>query len=133
MTVLKPDSSIGFFKNLLIFSAGLMYDYFSLAVVAFALENRNAKGYRYQRIVSSLGASLSILFCVLAIIGLFNILLIEDLAGELVVRTSNDLLAWSFELDYGLFSRMLFLLPLMAFLEIFNKHERVYTALGNVT
>ena len=125
--ILEPESSNNFFEALFIFSGGLVYDYASLAYNAVEMKANNINQYRYQVFVSIIGGIISIIFFALAIIGLFGFVELKISDSEILLLTTNKLmLGGGLELNLRFFLITLAGLPIVAFLELFNKHERFF-------
>lgn len=108
-----PDSSTTFFKAISIFCAGLFYDYISM------LYNSEVK---YQKIVSVTGMFFSLLFMVLGILGILGIIELDG--SKVYLISSRIFIIFKFKIEFITYMRCMAILPLMAGLELFNKHKR---------
>lgn len=120
-----PDTSDGFFKALFIFSGGLLYDYSCLCYSAYRINQLNGDKYNYQFIISIVGIFSSILFFVLAIIGLFNIVGLDINGQEVLLNSTSKLLIFSLKINFVIILRVMAILPFMTTLELFNRYRRV--------
>ncbi len=110
----KPNSSIDFFRSLVILSMGYGYDYLSIR------KRGQMKHDCYQVILGTIGATVSLMFFAVGLAGLSGGLIIK-LEEVPILISSSDLMIMhvAFQLEWLLLALIIF--PMLAGVEFFSE------------
>lgn len=113
VTMLKPDSTTGFFQNVFIASVTSMYEY-----GIFYLETNT----KFKRIIGITGLILSILYMLFAVMGFAKLVNLDTTSslfsfGKQMPFPHPESICWSYYITVWI----MLVFPLLVFLELFNK------------
>lgn len=115
-----------FFKGLIIFMVGLLYDYIQI------INTEYSKHHTLQKVIGYAGSILSFILLLLGFAGAvkyINFRIIKDVSGEWIIRSPDNFYPFSFSLDIHIVAYTVLALYILAWIENYNRCKRcIYRA-----
>ena len=121
---IKPASSQSYFTGLLIFAAGLVYDYFSIYVTG-KFENDT-----YHKYLGLIGGILAIIYLIISLFGLTDVIELNIGGKNILVESSSDLI-FSFGVNLNILLVILSVFVFLAGFEMYGEHKRNFKNCSN--